>query len=272
MNLPTTEDMWKTDSSKFIGDSAKIRAVMDYTYFRNYVPERQAIQDAIVDTVLQSAPKPSTDRPWMVVLGGPMGAGKTHTMHALHATGQFALDEFLVIDCDIVKSMLPECDNFVQTCAKTAGTRLHKESLYIVELLERTALNCGISIVVHTSLRDAEWYAKHLEFVRDVHPQYRIVLVLIQADLETIYKRVYTRGQKTGRHVPDELVRESFEKAPISFGSLRSMADISCTITNQLVPIFSSPEEETAFVTEFGCAKTTNPLHTCDVSMSPVAK
>ena len=113
---------------QFWGKYAHIRSQLDYNYHSYYHPERQVLQDSIIELmmnsttvmdsstislesssgghsksksnstqIIQTCSTPASD-PWIVFTAGAMGAGKTHTIRYLHQHQHFPLKAFVTVD------------------------------------------------------------------------------------------------------------------------------------------------------------------------------
>lgn len=80
----STEDNHAADDMVFLGDYREVRSILDYTYHRNYTPERQRLQDNIIRDMLDQSKIvdvhgqicTTPTQPWVVFTAGAMGAGK----------------------------------------------------------------------------------------------------------------------------------------------------------------------------------------------------
>ncbi len=247
----------------FTGPYASTRAGLDYSYHANYLPERQAIQDAIISRFLSggaristssvsssadvtsekedaqvssSSEAPITQRsegPWLVYTAGAMGAGKSHTLRYLSRENLFPLDRFIVVDPDMIKSIMPDTPHYIRHNRAMAGTLTHKESGFIAEIIIIEAMRQNKCLVVDGSLRDRNWYASWFGRVRSEFPQYRIAILMITASRERIYARAERRAAVTAREVTKSTIDDAIEQVPISFAALAPLVDFSAVISNE---------------------------------------
>ena len=150
----STEDNYASKDSNFVGPNAEFRAMLDYSYHSNYVPERQLFQDKLMSyfnaTFIQDDNGMVCDRPtsnWVVFTAGAMGAGKSHTLVWLNHNCLFPLDSFVRVDPDSLREMLPETKEYIKRDPATAGMLTQKEVGYISEILTLNALQQGMSYV-----------------------------------------------------------------------------------------------------------------------------
>lgn len=141
-----------------------------------------------------------------------MAAGKSYVVLHLFKNGWFPLETFLNIDPDKLKSELPEMPGYLQVDAESAATKLHRESTQMSDVLFEYALQNSMRMIVDGSLRNVDWYKKLFARLRKDYKQYRIAILHVKADRDTIYKRAQARAEKTGRAVPRALLDESFEQ------------------------------------------------------------
>ena len=82
--LISSEENNRSDDLKFYGKYSHIRKTLDYNYHSNYTFERQKLQDAVIDDMLDDAIIWDVDgkigsvptEPWIVFTAGAMGAGE----------------------------------------------------------------------------------------------------------------------------------------------------------------------------------------------------
>ena len=103
---------------------------------------------------------------------------------------------------------LPECGGYMLKDRSTMGSMTQMESGYIAEILQSQALaNCK-NVVVDGSLRNWGWYRTVFEGLRREQPEYKIAILSVECERETMHTRAARRGEQTGRVVPVELLDE----------------------------------------------------------------
>lgn len=240
----STEENYQSVENVYVGKFAEFRQQVDHSYHRCYIPERQLLQDSILERFTLTIVRDSNtcaicevpDQNWLVFTAGTMGAGKTHTLNWLNDNGMFPLDSFVRVDPDELRALLPEMKSYVENDPKTAGKLTQKEVGYMSELLTLYALREGKNVLVDGSLRNAEWHKVYIQSVRDQYPDIRIGIVHVVAPLETVVARCIRREKITGRHVPQELVVASMEQHPISIRKLAASVDVVITLLNEDTP------------------------------------
>jgi Zeta toxin. len=194
----STEENYQSSSMFFYGPYAHIRERLDYSYHKNYKRERQMLQDAIINEIMNKAKVVDANsgevcttptEPFLVFTAGAMGAGKSYTLHKLHQKGRFPLSAFVVVDPDEIRQSFPEYSLYVSQNPLKAGEMTRKEAGYIVEILTLAALQAGKNALVDGSLRDWEWYSSYFDRLRKEYPTLKIALLHIVAPKEAIFAR-----------------------------------------------------------------------------------
>mmetsp|Transcript_17375 Transcript_17375/g.25958 ORF Transcript_17375/g.25958 Transcript_17375/m.25958 type:complete len:732 (+) Transcript_17375:197-2392(+) len=287
---PQQHEPTKDHSIDFFGQYKDIRSTLDYNYHSNYIPSRQLLQDQIIQYILNknnccheattatpnqgnghgsaatssstssNSPKSS---PWIVFTAGAMGAGKSYTMRHLDNTERFPLSDFITIDPDEVRHLLPEYQYYIQNQTSTqstaslmqyAGAYTKKESGYICEIILQVALRNGCNVLMDGSLRDYQWYLKHFQSLRDQYQhQYQydyhpaegsgngsksginIGIIHVRAPKEAILERARLRSKITKRIVPTHVLEESIDMVPKSVAILSQHVDF-------FVELYNGPE------------------------------
>jgi uncharacterized phage-like protein YoqJ len=265
----STEENYQTSSMKFYGPYAHIRKKLDYTYHRNYKRERQMLQDAIIEEMLNTAKIVDANsgqfcttptEPWLVFTAGAMGAGKSYTLRKMHENGRFPLPAFVIVDPDEIRQIFPEYSLYVAQNPKRAGEMTRKEAGYIVEILTLSALQAGKNVLVDGSLRDSEWYSTYFDKLKKDHGSLKIAILHIVAPRSAVFARAkvsrcfpllnftmltsapsyhgfqsdtfQARGEMTGRVIPTETLQLSLQQVPKSVEILQPKVDYFCELNN----------------------------------------
>ena len=242
------EEKWQSHYQRlteleFSPTFATARQSLDYTYHHKLILNRQLLQDAIMERVVVGATaiteksinnnnKTVTTRHWICFTAGPMGVGKGYVLTKLHQQGLFRLDQYIMIDPDMLKQELPEMPGFLQADRATAATKLHRESTQMSDILLEYALQNQRDVLVDGSLRDVDFYTDFFQRIRTEYPSYRLALIHVTADPAVIYRRAADRAIKTGRAVPTDLLEASIRQVPVSVSRLRHLAHAVHTIAN----------------------------------------
>ena len=214
---------------------ALARSRLDYSYHRNPAFTRQELQDAILSRVVSAAAAvvPSQQgRPWIVFSAGAMGVGKGYVLSTLYKSGLFPMDCFLKIDPDMLKVELPEMSGYLRVDRESAATKIHRESTQMADVLFEYALLNRTPMLVDGSLRDVDYHRSLFKRIRSDFSEFKIAILHVTANSETIHERAKKRAEQTGRAVPKELLDASIEQVPRSVKLLMPHADIVFEISN----------------------------------------
>jgi len=232
--LKSTNENYGAVHREFFGKYATIRSERDYSYHTNYTRERQEWQDSAVDSVVART-KPQAN-PWVVYTCGPMGAGKGYVLSWMSKNGYFPLEDIVHIDPDHFKRLMPEWDGYcakaAEPGARPAGDMCHRESGFIQEIGQEVAMRARQNVWVDGSLRDGPWFAKVFKDVRRRFPQYKIAIFEISAQETVVRSRIASRAAKTGRNVPEELIKASLASVSQSLDVLTPLCDFVARIGN----------------------------------------
>lgn len=208
----STADLYKSNDFIFAGDFTESRSKVDFSYHSNYQIERQLVQDRIIHKYLRFGK--SVNSPKIIFTAGVMGAGKGYILKKMSQSKQIDLQEYLWVDPDQLKNELPEMKIYVNLDPKTAGTKVHKESGFIQEIILSEALKQNKNIIVDGSLTSLIRHKMLFESIHRDYPHYTIEIIYVIADLEKIKARIQRRGDATGRFVPMEKVEQAFHQIP----------------------------------------------------------
>ena len=234
----STEENYADDNAAFGGKYGHLRSKLDYSYHSKYCLERQMFQDTLIDsfyhTIIYDGEN-TCEAPlenWLVFTAGPMGAGKTHTLQWLKSKGYFPLEAFVRVDPDVLREKLPEMITYNERNPMTAGILTQKEVGYISEVMTLRALEEGKNVIVDGSLRDHSWYKVYIRSLKEKFPKLKIGIIEIDASVETVLRLVKSRGDKSGRSVPEQVILDAISKIPDAIKHLTELSDYVCTINN----------------------------------------
>lgn len=226
----STADLYKSNDFIFVGDFAGSRSKVDFSYHSNYQKERQLVQDRIIHKYLRFGK--SVDSPKIIFTAGVMGVGKGHILKKMDRSKQIDLQDYLWIDPDQLKDELPEMKIYINLAPKTAGTKVHKESGFIQEIILSEALKQNKNIIVDGSLASLIRHKMLFESIHRDYPNYIIEIIYVIADIEKIQKRIQRRGDATGRFVTMEKVEHAFYQIPKTVEALTPLVSKVLVIDN----------------------------------------
>jgi predicted ABC-type ATPase len=215
----------------FYGKFVHIRKTLDYSFHKVYPKERQLLQDDIISLFLDVGKK--SNRPYLILTAGAMGAGKSHTIKKVL---EDAYSRFVVADVDKIKYLLPEMKEILKKDPVGAGKVLHPEACTIHEILFRESIAQRKNVIIDSSLRNGNFFRELLIDVNNTKGQtgYRTAILHVVASLDTCILRSYRRSQKTGRIVPIDSIEQSLRECPKSVALLKDLVDCVKVYHNEI--------------------------------------
>mmetsp|Transcript_100870 Transcript_100870/g.159028 ORF Transcript_100870/g.159028 Transcript_100870/m.159028 type:complete len:719 (+) Transcript_100870:115-2271(+) len=228
-DVSTNDNYKETDTTLFYGKYSSIRTTLDYGYHVNYTKERQEWQDSVISQVSERTAAQSN--PWIVFTCGPMGAGKGYALSWMSTRGYFPIEGMVHVDPDYFKSRMPEFKGYIER-KKEAGTMCHRESAFMQEIAQETAMQSRQHVWIDGSLKDAGWFGQVFDGIRKRYPHYRIAIFYVWASEDIVRERCADRARKTGRAIPEELMQASLQEPKDSLAALIPKADFVARIAN----------------------------------------
>lgn len=196
-------------------------------------PERQALHDSIKRDALDHV-KPVAEGEKKIAImsmGGP-GSGKSTVLKAA------GIDEtrFVKVDPDGVKGSLPEYQKATAPDATYRGAALmaHEESSYVAKEIRDEAIATGKNVIIDGTCANA---AKSEALIDHLKAQgYEVRLVMPHIEVEDAMQRVSDRAERSGRLVPEKIVRDNYAKIPQNFERLAAKADAAALFDNSSKP------------------------------------
>jgi len=149
--------------------------------------------------------------------------------------GYFGIESVVHADPDFFKSVMPEKEKYLQNkySAADAATKCHQESAMMAEVASQQAMATCRHIWEDGSLRDAGWYGKRFQDIKQKFPQYRIAIVhIVPASKDQLLQQVKKRAREEGRDVGDEIVLKSWEDSTTAVNLLKSQAPFFARVEN----------------------------------------
>lgn len=222
------------DENEFVGSFIRERKLMDYTWFGNYTPERQIVQDNIIYSLLNG--KTKSNKRKAIFTCGIFGSGKTRTLKWMSSQGMIDLDSFVLINPDEIKHLLPDFKKMLKIDPKNAAKAIHKESTYISLLVEYRAIYAEMNYIVDGSLQNWEWYLTHLSGIQN----YQTTIIRVSCDFDIAVKRCDSRAKITGRYIDPSYLKTIDEKVHVAFKNLKKEVDLVIEINNTVSPVLEN--------------------------------
>lgn len=166
-----------------------------------FSPERQALHDRIVSEAVDGVP--ASSNPTYHVMGGGPAAGKSSAIEAgiVDVPGKGKAVE---INADEVKGSLVKADGLEQRPDWAAFT--HEESSYVAKRITAAAMERGQDAILDgTGDSSAASLRGKISAARAAG--YRVEGHYVTCPTEVAVSRAQARGERTGRNVPEQVVR-----------------------------------------------------------------
>lgn len=178
----------------------------DTTTSRNTVDEkfnkkRTNLHKEIYNSYLSGLKE--SEHPTLVLLAGGGGSGKGHVADSKILSDPMYKD-FVTVNNDDIKYMLPESAIFTEEDPYSAANRLHQESSYITKALVRQIRAKKANLIFDTTCADTEKTLKMINAFKQCG--YKIHLIGVLCDREVCKKSNRQRFLHKKRYVPDFII------------------------------------------------------------------
>ena len=193
-----------------------------------YTPVRKKLHEEIYAKFLDHVPTvPENQKPTAIVTMGGPAAGKTTLVK--HVQSNF--NDFAVVNPDDVKEELPEYQkgiNLGEKDGKTVSARdaaflVHNESSDVAIEIQKLAIEQRKNIILDGTGKNVEKYRKKIADLKAAG--YHVQVIMPHVDMNEAIDRVETRAEKTGRYVPEDIVRHAHTRIPSNFEAIARTAD-----------------------------------------------
>jgi predicted ABC-type ATPase len=186
-----------------------------------YTPARVIVHNNIIKNYLQKMVRiKSRKTPNAIFMAGGSGAGKSTALNKLAEKGVLILPDYVIINSDDIKEMIPEYNQFKKVDSGKAADLVHKESSYLSDKVLDQAKMRKSSFILDGTFSWVEDSKKQLQNL----PGYQTKIIYVDAPIEVALKRVKARGDATGRYVPDDYVRSSNDRIRKNIDELTKFA------------------------------------------------
>lgn len=178
-----------------LGDTEKLHMVDG-----KWTPERKRLHDKIIAKYL--AGQTRKDKPRALFMGGGSASGKSTVLSAGQRT-----EVGVVIDADAIKGELPEYQKMLRAKDPRAASFVHEESSYLSKEIMRQAGEGQVDFTLDgTGDSTLAKLRSKVEAARK--GGHSVDALYVTVDTDTAVQRSNERGAKTGRLVPESVVRE----------------------------------------------------------------
>jgi len=171
-----------------------------------FTPERQAFHDSIIEEALQGKTAPE-GKPQFNVLGGGPAAGKS-TMVRQAGIPALTDDSAVMVNADEMKDKLPEYREMLDAGDPKAAALSHEESSYLAKRLQAASFENGYNVRLDgTGDSTTKSMMKKIKAGKDAGYAVNGYYTTVPTDVAV--ERAIIRGNKIGRHVPEEVIRDT---------------------------------------------------------------
>lgn len=166
-----------------------------------WTSERKVLHDKIMAEAFVG--KTPVDQPTAYLMGGGTASGKSSILRS----GQVTLPKNTVaIDADAIKAKLPEYQSMLRAGDKRAATFAHEESSYLSKKIMKKATDESYNMMLDgTGDSSMAKLEKKAAVMRSKGAKVEANYVTV--DTDTAVARSLARAKKTGRYVPESVVR-----------------------------------------------------------------
>jgi predicted ABC-type ATPase len=168
----------------------------------SFTPERTALHDQLLVHFLQGHAKSAN--PTFNVLGGGPAAGKSTMVNSGQVEG--LRKPSVTVNADEFKELLPEYQHMMNTGDASAASHVHEESSYLAKRLTSEAMARGYDVTLDgTGDSSAKSMLGKIDAAK-AHG-YKVNGYYVTVPTDEAVRRADARGQETGRHVPETVIR-----------------------------------------------------------------
>jgi ribose 1,5-bisphosphokinase PhnN len=196
------------------------RCKLDPSYHSTYSYSRKPTHCDIIRRILSrvdlkgEARRVRTIPKKLLFATGPIGAGKSFLLEwmILHDYLPTTTNQFLQVNMDEIRDMLPESKFYKAHLAEQFGEMTQREAGTIAELLVYVALGRGMDVIVDSAMIDLQWQEIYINKLKAEYEDIHIGIFHITAEKEIIDKRIRQRKTQSDRFVPMEIVNKYYEQ------------------------------------------------------------
>jgi len=198
-----------------------------------FTPARQALHDKIVRDATQGIPT-ATGQPSYTMLGGGPASGKT-TVIKSGVTNVRDTKAAVHINADDLKELLPEVARMQKKGDTTWAAFSHEESSYLAKRIQAASIENRQHVVLDgTGDSTVKSVLAKIEKAREAG--YEVNGVYVSIDTESAVARSAARGLRTGRVVPDAVIREVHAGVSDVYPQVAKYFDNTQLVNNEISP------------------------------------
>jgi predicted ABC-type ATPase len=154
--------------------------------------------------------------PKAIILGGGSGAGKSTALNSMAVD-----DSYIRINSDDILESLPEYQEEVRKGSKDAAAMFYQKSAEIADKLLEDTIQSKKDFVLDGTLKSS---VKALKLIKGLEAEgYDVEVVIVMAPIGQCVERCKSRGEETGRFVPDNVIEAAHRGARLTMRTLRRL-------------------------------------------------
>ena len=193
---------------KFVGNPPNPDAVDTFDAHRDssgeFTPERKKLHEKIIKEPFEGKTPAKEDQPIAYVMGGGPAAGKS----SIDPNLTRIRENTVKIDSDEIKKGIPEYQKGTKKKDKGAAALAHEESSYLSKEIQGKASKEGYNTLLdgtgNSSIESLEKKINKMKAAKQ-----KVVAHYVTADTNSAVARAKERAEKTGRQVPEDVIRDT---------------------------------------------------------------
>lgn len=242
----TTSDHWSYFIHTPESYTSKLKIALDNSSSGTLALKNSLNSQTIKNEVQQQfekilASKPSSLKPTVILVAGPMGTGKSTIVETLLSKNILNEHEWIIIDPDQIKKEIPL---FQRASNKIAvADALHLEAADLTRTLVKQAVSQKKNFIVYASLANMSSLTDSMKLISNAPDEINTVLVNVQSPLSTILKRNELRKMNGGHFVNPDKIRYAYEEGPKNLEKIKRHFNVILEIDNSDSPVITRIEK-----------------------------
>lgn len=186
---------------------------------------REELHKQIIEMIVKPCDCENNPQPPIAILvGGGTASGKTYLRKMkIEKKLEDKGIPYCLVDADDIKLKLPEYHHYLQFQPEKATLFVHKESVYIGDLLLKHLINKRYTFIYEGTMARRQ---KYKELVRSLkRANYDIHVWIADIPLELAIKRAAEREKEIGRKVPLNVIKNTHKLVPRTFLDIKNEVD-----------------------------------------------
>jgi len=196
-----------------------------YCKSEGYIKQRRQLHQRIINDLLAEAGSPKNgEKPVCILLGGGTASGKSTIRNAYIEPDLKENDiKVATVDSDEIKKDIPEYEYFKKQDTESAAFRVHQESADITSEALNALMKNKKNFIYDGTMKSLSKYGKIIDSLKN--SGYEIRIVAADVPVSIAIERSNRRADRTGRKVPEGILRSSHGGCAYTFPKIAEKAD-----------------------------------------------